>query len=145
MKVYGGSGCIDPHFLDFGSSWRWVVSFTPRALYPPGESTPGTLWIWGWVGPRAGLDDREKRKILPPPGLEPRPLGRPARSQSLSRLSGNYVEEKILPLPGIKPRSCFTNIQMLGQTKDVITSSFFRVTAPLEGAVTDSYGAIVAC
>jgi hypothetical protein len=31
------------------------------------------------VDPRAGLDDVEKRKFLTPPGLEHRPLGRPAR------------------------------------------------------------------
>jgi hypothetical protein len=51
----------------------------------PGERAPGTHWIGGWVGPRAGLDD-EKRKFLTLPGLEPRILGRPARSQSLYRL-----------------------------------------------------------
>jgi hypothetical protein len=28
-----GSWCIDPHFLDLGTGWRWVVSFTPRPLY----------------------------------------------------------------------------------------------------------------
>jgi hypothetical protein len=33
------------------------------------------------VGPRAGLDDMDKRKFLTLPGLEPGPLGRPARSQ----------------------------------------------------------------
>jgi hypothetical protein len=38
------------------------------------------------VRPRTGLDDVEKRKFLPPPGLELRPLSRPARSQSLYRL-----------------------------------------------------------
>jgi hypothetical protein len=32
------SGCIDPHFLDLGTSWRWVVNFTPRPLYPRGKS-----------------------------------------------------------------------------------------------------------
>jgi hypothetical protein len=32
------SGCIDPHFLDLGTSWRWVDSFTSRPLYPRGES-----------------------------------------------------------------------------------------------------------
>jgi hypothetical protein len=26
------SGCIDPHFLDLGTSWRRVVSFKPRPL-----------------------------------------------------------------------------------------------------------------
>jgi hypothetical protein len=35
---------------------------------------------------RAGLDDLENRKFLTPPGLELRPLGRPARSYSLYRL-----------------------------------------------------------
>jgi hypothetical protein len=39
------------------------------------------------MGARAGLDDVEKRKFLFLPGLELRPLGRPARSQSLHRLS----------------------------------------------------------
>jgi hypothetical protein len=38
------------------------------------------------VDSRACLDDEEKRKILTLPGLEFRPLGRPARSQSLYRL-----------------------------------------------------------
>jgi hypothetical protein len=38
------------------------------------------------VGPRAGLDDMEKRTFLTLPGLELPPLGRPARSQSLYRL-----------------------------------------------------------
>jgi hypothetical protein len=38
------------------------------------------------VGPRTGLDDVEKRKFLPLPGLKLRPLCRPSRSQSLSRL-----------------------------------------------------------
>jgi hypothetical protein len=33
-----GSGCIDPHFLDLGTSWRWVVSFTPRPPYPQEKS-----------------------------------------------------------------------------------------------------------
>jgi hypothetical protein len=46
----------------------------------PGERAPGTHWIGGWVDLRAGLDDLEKRKFLTPPGLELRPLSRPARS-----------------------------------------------------------------
>jgi hypothetical protein len=33
-----GSGCINPNFLDLGTSWRWVVSFTPLPLYPRGKS-----------------------------------------------------------------------------------------------------------
>jgi hypothetical protein len=57
----------------------------------PGHNTPWerarrTHWIGGWMGPRAGLDDTEKRKFLTLLGLELRPLCRPACSQSLYRL-----------------------------------------------------------
>jgi hypothetical protein len=85
MKAHGGSGCIDPHFLDLGTSWRWMVSFNPRPLYPR-ERTPGTHCIGGWVDPRVGLDNMVKWKFFTLPGLEPRPLSRPASSQSLYRL-----------------------------------------------------------
>jgi hypothetical protein len=33
-----GSGGISPTILDLGTRWRWVVSFTPRPLYPQGKS-----------------------------------------------------------------------------------------------------------
>jgi hypothetical protein len=40
------------------------------------------------VGPRAGLYKEDRGKILlPPPGIEPRSPGRPARSQTLYCLS----------------------------------------------------------
>jgi hypothetical protein len=42
----------------------WVVNFTPRPLYIPEERAPGTHWIGGWVGPKSGLDDVEKRKAF---------------------------------------------------------------------------------
>jgi hypothetical protein len=73
----------------------WIHVFLTSALVG-GEwsaSRPGPLyhreksWIGGWVGPGAGLDDVERRKFLTLPGLEQRPLCRPARSQSLYRLS----------------------------------------------------------
>jgi hypothetical protein len=38
------------------------------------------------VGPETGLGDMNKRKILPVPGLELRPLSHPGRNQSLYRL-----------------------------------------------------------
>jgi hypothetical protein len=44
-------------------------------------------WIGGWVDPRAGLDDMEKWKFLPPPGLKLWQLCRPACSQPLYQLS----------------------------------------------------------
>jgi hypothetical protein len=77
-----GSGCIDPHFLDLGTNWRWVVNFTPRPLYTWGKNHPCPL-DRGCVNPGAGLDDLEK--ILP--RFEVPPVGRPARRQSLYRLS----------------------------------------------------------
>jgi hypothetical protein len=84
-----GSGCIDPHFLNLGTSWRWVVSFMLRPLYPRGRS-PSTHWIGGWVGPRADLYDLAKIKFLTLSALELRHLGRPARSQSLYRQSDTW-------------------------------------------------------
>jgi hypothetical protein len=72
-----------------GGEWSALrpCRFTPK------ESAPDTNWIEGWVNPRAGLDDVEKRKFLTLPGLELRPLGHPVRSQSLYRLCypGSYV------------------------------------------------------
>jgi hypothetical protein len=37
----------------------------PNAL-PPGKDSRGTHSVWGWMGPRAGLDAMGKRKILCP-------------------------------------------------------------------------------
>jgi hypothetical protein len=45
--------------------------------YPQGKSPLGTNSVGGWVGPGTGLNDRDS---------ELRPLGCPARSQSLYRL-----------------------------------------------------------
>jgi hypothetical protein len=76
---------MDPRFLDLGLVRdEWSASRPGR--FTPRERAPGTHWIGGYVGPRAGLDDMEKRKFLTQSGLELRPLGRPARSQSLYRL-----------------------------------------------------------
>jgi hypothetical protein len=38
-----------------------------------GRFTPGTHWIGGWVGPRAGLDDMERRQFLTLPGHNSEP------------------------------------------------------------------------
>ena len=59
----------------------WVVSATPRPLYPWGKRS-GTHCIGGWVGPRAGLDGLE---YLASTGI--RPPDRPVRSKSLHQLS----------------------------------------------------------
>jgi hypothetical protein len=90
MKTCGGRGCIDRRFLDLGNSWRRVVSFTPLPLYSRGKSSRYPL-DRRLSGPRAGMDDVEKRKFLTLPGHELRPLGRPACSQSLYWLLYIYI------------------------------------------------------
>jgi hypothetical protein len=91
MKVYRGVDVYIHIFLTLALA-EWVVSFTPWPLYPL-EGAPGTHWRGGWVDLRTGLDDVKKRKFLTLGGLELRPLGCPARSQSLYRLRypGSYV------------------------------------------------------
>jgi hypothetical protein len=67
MKVYMGVHIEIHIFLTsalFGSEW---------SASRPSRFTPGTHWIGGWVGPRAGRDDVEKRKILTLLGLELHP------------------------------------------------------------------------
>jgi hypothetical protein len=41
--------CIDPHFIDLGTSWRWVASFTPLPLYPRGKSPLYPAKEVGWT------------------------------------------------------------------------------------------------
>jgi hypothetical protein len=63
MKAYGGVDVLIHIFLTWalaGGEWS--------------ASCPGTHWIEGWVDPRAGLDDVEKRKFLTLPGLKLDPL-----------------------------------------------------------------------
>jgi hypothetical protein len=81
-----GSGYMDPRFLHFGTRWRLVTSFTPRTLYPRGKSPPPYPWARWLSRPPSQSGRQGKVKILPPPGLKLRPLGRPAGIQSLYRL-----------------------------------------------------------
>jgi hypothetical protein len=60
-----GSGVIAQRIPDLRARWRWVVSFTPRPLYPR-ERAPGIHWVAGWVGTTADLDARARRKIPSP-------------------------------------------------------------------------------
>jgi hypothetical protein len=86
MKAYGGVDVQSHVSLTsalVGGEW----SASRPGLFTLGERAPSTHWIRGWAGPRIGPDYVKRRKFLPLPGLELRPLGRPARSQSLYRLS----------------------------------------------------------
>jgi hypothetical protein len=69
MNTYGGVDVVEG---------EWSASSPCR--FTPGEKDPGTHWIRGWMGPRTGLDDMEKWKLLTLPGLELQSLGHPARS-----------------------------------------------------------------
>ena len=57
-----------------------LVNTTPRPLYP--QERPGTHCIGGWVGPRVGLDGREKSQPLP--GFDPRTV-QPVESRCTDR------------------------------------------------------------
>jgi hypothetical protein len=85
MKTYEGVDICIHVFLSsalFGGEWSASLPgcFTPR------KEPQGTHWTGSCMGPRTGLENAKRRKILPLPGLEIRGFGRPARSQPLSRL-----------------------------------------------------------
>jgi hypothetical protein len=77
MKACGRVGVLIHIFLT--STLAGGQASRP-GLFNPGERAHGTHLIGGWVDPRTGLDDVEKRKFLTLPGLEFRSLGRLARS-----------------------------------------------------------------
>jgi hypothetical protein len=70
MKAYGG---VDVEIHVFLTSalveGEWSAS-RPCRFTPGKRAAPSTHWIGGWVDPRAGLDDMEKRKLLTLLGLE---------------------------------------------------------------------------
>jgi hypothetical protein len=56
--------------LDLGTSWRRVVSFTPRP-FDPEESARGTLWIGGWASEPVSTLWRKENVTVP--GIETGP------------------------------------------------------------------------
>jgi hypothetical protein len=85
MKACGGVD-VEIHILLTSAlvGGEWSASRPGR--FSPGEGAPGTHCVGGWVDPRSGLDDVEKRKFLTLPGLGLQTLGPSACSQSLYRL-----------------------------------------------------------
>jgi hypothetical protein len=62
MKTYWGME-VDLHafFTSALDGGEWSVSRPGRFTY---RGAPGTHWIGGWVGPRAGLDMASKRNLI---------------------------------------------------------------------------------
>jgi hypothetical protein len=111
MKTYGGGG-IAPRILDIGTR-RWVVSFTPRPLYPRGKIPRYPLYGWApepvWT--------LWKRRI-PGPRRESNP-NRPARSQFPYRLSypGSW-RQGLRPIPTLYHR-------IIGLPKSLLPVMYF--------------------
>jgi hypothetical protein len=62
MKTYGGVDVQIHVFLTLALvGGEWSASRPGR--FTPEERVSGTHWIRGWVGPRAGLGNMEKRKF----------------------------------------------------------------------------------
>jgi hypothetical protein len=79
-----GNEEIAPPFLASAlDGAQWQASRPSR--FTPAENAPSAHLIRDWVGPRAGLDATEKKKMTCP-CRESKP-GSPARSNSLHRLS----------------------------------------------------------
>jgi hypothetical protein len=81
MKTYRGMDVYIHIFLTSAlAGGEWSDS-------RPCRFTPGTHFIGGWVDPRSGLDNMEKRTLLPYRDSNSPTPGRAARSQSLYRQS----------------------------------------------------------
>jgi hypothetical protein len=68
---------------------EWSASRPCR--FTPGERAPDSHWIGGWVGPRAGLDDVEKRTFLTLRGSNSDP--------SVIQSEANRYTDYAIPLP----------------------------------------------
>jgi hypothetical protein len=69
MKTYGGVDVLFQILLTSALAGGERQLHTPAALHP-GKQPPCTHLIGGWVGPRAGMDNVEKRKFLTPQGTQ---------------------------------------------------------------------------
>jgi hypothetical protein len=85
MKTYGGVAVQIHIFLTLAlAESEWLASRTGR--FTPEEKAHVNHRIGGWVGPRFGLDDVEKKKYFILLVLELRPLSRPASSHYKTNL-----------------------------------------------------------
>lgn len=59
MTKHAPSAFVVPRILSLGSGW-WVISFTPRPLYPE-KRTPGFRLTGVWIGLKAGSNTEEEK------------------------------------------------------------------------------------
>jgi hypothetical protein len=76
MKTYGEVD-VQIHVFLTSALVGGELSASRSGRFTPRERDPTTHSTRGWVGPRARLDDTEKRKFLTLVGLELLHLGRP--------------------------------------------------------------------
>jgi hypothetical protein len=86
MKAYWGVEVQLHLFFDLGTRWRWVVSVTPRPLYPQGKGPWYPLeWRLGEPQSRSRIGGEEKNS-QPLPGFEP-PIIQPKAQRYTTELS----------------------------------------------------------
>jgi hypothetical protein len=66
--IWSNGGIAPPFLTSALDGGEWSAS--RPCCFTTGEIAPGTHWVRGWVGPRAGLDAVDTRKMLPLPGIE---------------------------------------------------------------------------
>jgi hypothetical protein len=101
-----GSGCIDPHFLNLGTSWRSVVSFTPLPLCPCGKC-PRYPLDRRLGGPQSRSGRRGEDKILEPSGAQtptplsssPLPVAVPTTLSRLLNFEGHNIMNSLPKMP----------------------------------------------
>jgi hypothetical protein len=109
----GGGKCIDLRFLDFCTSWRWVVRFMLRPFQPPLEGkSPRNPLDRRLDGPQSRPGRCREVKILALPGLELRFLGHLSSRQSLYPLRWRDLlnESRLLQ---IEINRCYSEYQDL--------------------------------
>jgi hypothetical protein len=94
------SGCIDPHFLDLDTRWRWVVKFTPQLLYPR-RKFPRYPLDRRLGGTQSRFGRLEEEKNLTVPGLEPQPVASRYTNCAIPAPLGDMKKRKIFPFTGI--------------------------------------------
>jgi hypothetical protein len=100
MKAYGVVDVYKQIFLSkalLGGEW----SASRPSHFISGERATGITWIGSWVDTRAGLDDVEKWRILPPPGLES-----PTPRSSSPQLTADYA------IPAPNTFRCISDIKL---------------------------------